>query len=359
MQPSTAPTEPTQERLYDFYFQEGVNSLSWCPKGTHLLALTKSGMCSLHSVEGETCQVWQAPSETTESSWKRDGSALVTWSKDGPCVLWQSIDGSASRHLDLSEGIDQAKWSPWTDLLITTGKNKIKLWSGSGRLVDVLQDHESPVTELVWHPTERNVFATSTSDGVRIWKVGENKPTHRILSKDSPSFIRFNRQGTILAYGSQDGAVNIWTIGTGVLFRLAARTTGSPLSGLDWSWGGQWLAFCRDSEACLWCFDGKTSIKPPTAPLKGCVGRISHLAFHQYEPLLACASEDGSVRVWRTDNGDCTIPIAMNRGQTAIKDLVWNPFRKTTAIAYHDGTVRLWSNRFRNKLALSVFHNEH
>lgn len=350
MRSLTASSETALEKIYDLYFEDGINSLSWCPEGTHLLVLTKSGKCSLLSAEGDFCHVWQTPFAMSESSWKSDGSAVVTWSTGGECTLWQPINGRSSKQLDHPDGIQQAKWSPWTDLLVTTGKNKISLWSGSGRLVDVLQDHETPVIELAWHPTERNIFATSSPDGVRIWKVGENKPTHRVFSKDSPSFLRFNRQGTILAYGSQDGAVQIWTIGTGIVFKLAARPVGAPLRGLDWSWGGQWLAFCRDFEVYLWCFDGKTSIKPPTTQLRGCFGRLSHLAFHQYEPLLTCGDEDGSVHVWRTNSGNCIMPVAMNHGQTAVKALAWNPFRKTLAIAYYDGTVRLWSRSFKESL---------
>lgn len=215
----------------------------------------------------------------------------------------------------------------------------------SGALVDEFDGHKWPITDLIWHPIQRDLFASCAADGVTTWGLGSHEPLHRLAAKGYPQQLSFNRTGSILAYACSDCSVHVWNLGSGIVLKLQGES--GELHGLQWSWGGQWLAFCGDYEAYLWKFNADAPQSTRPAQLTGSSGRITVLRFHDYEHLMACGDEDGFVYVWRTDRQERTTPVAAYRAASAVTDLAWNPMTKQLAIAESSGKISLWSSEFK------------
>jgi len=335
----------------DFSLQGSIRGLSWSPRGDFLLAYLQSGHLAILDGLGARQSEWKAHEKgLLKASWSRDGFLVASSSTDGLCKIWNAVDGQLVAELPHHEGwVAHVEWSPWSDLLMTGCAKKIRLWSQSGGLVEELNSHQFPITDMSWHPTQRDLFSSCAGDGVRAWRLGEPDPVHRINAREYPERLCFNRRGSILAYGCSDSSVQVWTLGSGIAFKIAGRT-GSNLKGLDWSWGGQWLAFCGDFEAFIWQFNDNAPHGSQPSPLHGCFGRLTKLTFHPYEHLLACGDEDGTVHVWRTDSKERAMPVAISHASAAVADLAWNPFSKKLAVGYKNGSIRIWDGSFRANL---------
>lgn len=248
--------------------------------------------------------------------------------------------------LSASEGwSEQLSWSPWLPVFVTASSNVIKVWTESGRVIEQFTDHSYPVTGLCWHPTLNDTFASCAADGVRLWKLGQRQPVHRLSCSEYPEKLAFNRNGTILAYGCNTSAIHTWTMGTGIVFKVPNSQKGT-LVGLDWSWGGQWLAFGSSRQAYLWRFDAQCPRAAVPQKLSGYYGNLNQLQFHTYEQLLACTDEEGSTFVWRMDHESRVTPVCMLHNDFAVTAIAWSPLSRKLAISYANNSLRLWSNDF-------------
>jgi WD40 repeat protein len=204
--------------------------------------------------------------------------------------------------------------------------------------------HEWPLTDLVWHPTEKDVFASCAADGIYMWRLGKSQPFGRLKCKGYPTAIQYNRAGSKIAYMTPLGLF-VGLVGGNIALHVSGATT-LPKPGLTWSWDGQWLACCLDQQPKLWGFNDQAPLTAQPQTLFGEIAASQFVQFHDYDPLLAIGDEDGVVCVWRTDRRERLTPVASIRASSAISALSWNPLSHQLAIGYSSGMVRLWQHPF-------------
>ena len=326
---------------------EAIGGISWSPNGERILVWTRSGNLICLDEDLNVKSSWKAhQNEILRSSWSCDSTLIASSGREGQCKIW-TPDGLCLASLEHQEGwVEHVKWSPWLKILITGCSNRLSVWSQSGALVDEFVGHKWPITDVDWHPTQRELLASCAADGVRAWRLGDSEPMHRLNSKEYPERLRFNRAGSILAYGCSDSSIHVWTMESGIVLKLAGRTGG--LQALEWSWGGQWLAFCGDYEAYLWRFNQHAPQSSLPGKLVGSFGRLRSMRFHDYEHLLACGDEEGSVYIWRTDKADRIVPIAMCPSNLPVQQLAWSPLSRQLLIAHTSGRLVLWTSDFKS-----------
>lgn len=105
--------------------------------------------------------------------------------------------------------------------------------------------HKSSIEDLMWSPSEKNVFASAGSDGtIKIWDV-RNKKHIPALSVDihpgiDINVISWNRNVSyLMATGADDGKFNIWDLRTFQNFSVPSSVASfvwhtAPITSIEW-----------------------------------------------------------------------------------------------------------------------------
>lgn len=101
---------------------------------------------------------------------------------------------------------------------------------------------------------------------------------------------------------------------------------------------GQIVASASDDRTVrLW----KTDIGQCVQDLTGHTGSVNSVVFSLDGQTVASASDDRTVRLWKTDTGQCVQEL---KGHTdSVRSVVSSPDGQTVASASYDSTVRLWN----------------
>lgn len=160
----------------------------------------------------------------------------------------------------LISGSSQAK------VIDRDGYEKLECVKGDQYITDMskTKGHISGLTSGCWHPTKRDEFLTSSLDStLRLW-VSKSKEQIQVIKtrtqgglKTSPTCSTFNRDGTLIASGCQDGSIQMWD--TRKMFVSTthcvrdAHQKGSDISSIVFSYLGNTLVTrCCDSTMKLW-----------------------------------------------------------------------------------------------------------
>ena len=268
-------------------------------------------------------------------AWSGDGSTLASVGADGGVRLWDTQSWTQRRlipgppgpdhHVALSHDGARVIWNHGAEVFVHEGH--------SGEALHTLA-HSGPSVAVAITPDAAQL-ASGGADGLRIWDA-EGDPAHRIERGDhSVSSLLFDREGTVLAAGWDDGRVQLIdghsgkvrrTLEAGVKVetlalsgngaRVAARTgptaakvfevsSGKPLASLAYPFvfgldrGGNLLLAASPAGAdslSLQLIDVATG-----DPARDHPGHTASLRAASFAPdglLFASASEDATILIW-------------------------------------------------------------
>jgi len=303
-----------------------VQPCSWNPKVPGLLA-SGSG--------DSTARIWDVPaspngkpvdpitckhasgqrrSDVTTVEWNSEGTLLATGTEDGIARIWTP---SGDLHLVLSmhqRTIFSLRWNSKGTMLLTGSlDHSICLWELTyGKVKQQWTSHSDTVLDLDW--LSDDVFASCSIDkNIHIHQVGRPSPAYRFKGhSDEVNCIRFDPDKRMLASGSDDSSVRIWSL----------RPV-KPLLGIHDADEGPEAGEIRTKKEDE---DGEERL---CLVLKGHTKEIHTVAWAPRsevsgEPkLLASGSFDATVRLWDAFAGTCL--HILNRHTDMVYSLAFQP----------------------------------
>jgi WD40 repeat protein len=331
-----------------------IEGLDWSPDGNNLISLSQYGTMIVWDIE--TGKPLRSMDEDTSwimsLAWSPDGSMLAAGAEDGEISIWEPASGKKLRSLqDPARWVSNLTWSPDGKQIAEGGVNAINIWdvetgqrirawhvptlalsglawSPKGGLLASISDDGTPILwdpatgeelrrlstnwsseDLLWSP-EGDLLSTSYpasglgGEQVTLWDPHMGKP---VLTKQGVHTSAWSPLGDMVAsisdnktgYMRDDTALVLWDPQTGE--ELRRFDTGTFLTNTGWSPDGKYLIAggAQEVEHALIVLDAQTGEQLHS--LKGHYNVIAAAAWSPRGDLIASASPDGTVIIWRLD----------------------------------------------------------
>jgi WD40 repeat protein/transcriptional regulator with XRE-family HTH domain len=324
---------------------DDIWALAVSRKGTSWAASGKRGEVRVWLEAGRKLHlVLQAHTYTVMAlAFSPDERILATGSWDGSVKLWDLEHGTLLWTAWHSDSVNCVTFALDGRIVVSSGNDAvIRLWdAASGTYRQALTGHKGPVFALVCNP-DGSMLASGGFDGViRLWNLSAAQPetSVQLLSGHTNwvSGLAFAPDGRTLASGSWDRTVKLWDVE-----RLDERQT---LMGhtdwvfrVAWSPDGRLLASCGPDRT-IWLWDAEKSSY--RMALHGHTAVVRDLAFTS-ETLLLSGGEDGTLRMWDVERGQCV--QIMQSYAVSLYDIDWSPSGSQLACAGSDLLVAIWES---------------
>jgi WD40 repeat protein len=290
-----------------------------------------------------------------------DGKWLASGSRNSRLQIWDAASGYLSRTLHTeSNRIYCLAFSPNGRWLASggqdysgSGETPVEIWDVlSGIRLLRLSHQTSKVEYLAFSPSGRWLASGGDDARLKIWDVSAGREL--ITLSPAVRVVSFSPDETWVATGSRDGALSYWDLPTG---RLRER-----LPGIGWAYtvsaDGRWLASVGGGhDFKIWNLNKvKQRVKSYSNPgtifvldltpgrlQRTCRGHkdfVTDVAFSPDSRLVASASWDGQIKLWRAEDGhELRSLVGHSSGVQSV--LFTSDGRKLLSGSW-DGTLRIW-----------------
>jgi len=274
--------------------------------------------------------------------------------KPSEIKLWEVRTGKLLLTLNgHNDVITSLAFHPDKPILATSSYDKtIKLWNlETGKEIVTLRGHEKVVNHVAFSPKGDRVASASHDMFVRVWDyenyLNDPKTSVRVFPSndaghtDAVTSVAFHPEGQLLASGSKDRSIKVWSLATGQVEKtllghkgevntLAFNSTGKALV----SGGGQGN---QRGEVLFWDLEtGKTTVSH-----YGLSDRVMSVSMSR-EGKVAAAGSDGIVRIW--SHAASSEALSFRADLHAIRSVAFAPDGLSLISAGVSGRVSLWNS---------------
>jgi len=302
-------------------------------------------VCVWDVANGRCLQVFEGHISWVHSvAFSPDGHTLVSAGDDATVRVWDIRSGINLKILKGHAGtIWTVAFSPDSSLLVSGGVDGIiNVWDvHTGEIVRVIRHASETVTiKLAMNPANGLVASCGEEDGlIKLWDIHTGRCVSTIARhKTGEVSAAFNTNGTILASGSNAGAVELWEIGSEgnahylKMLHGHRNYVGTVVFGRqDLLATGSYAGVVK-----LWDVDSGRVLQT----IQGHSRLMSALAFSPDGRYLAQGDGQGMVRVWDTNSGRCISAVQGHNGP--VWSIKYSPNGEVFASCGEDVEVKLW-----------------
>jgi WD40 repeat protein len=261
-----------------------------------------------------------------------DGTRLVTGGDDGKVVALNNKGEMTLLATDATRRwIDNVAVHPDGAVAWSVGKTAF-VRGGKGE--DKSFEVPSTVGGLAFAPKGLRL-AIAHYNGVTLWFPNMAANAEFLEWAGSHLGVVFSPDNKFLVTSMHEPALHGWRLAD----QRHMRMTGYPgrVRSMSWSAGGKALATSGADTVIMWPFaskDGPMGKEPAMlAPLQA---RVSMVACHPKQDILACGYSDGTILMVRLQDG-AEILVRRRQGEAAVSALAWNAKGTQLAFATEDG----------------------
>ncbi|KAH0834947.1 hypothetical protein J3R83DRAFT_10641 [Lanmaoa asiatica] len=248
--------------------------------------------------------------------------------------------------LNLHNPIHSVVFSPNGDLIATAGaKQGVQVWSTitSGNVAS-LGDHSSTSLFVRFSPSGAFLAAAFEGGTVAAWdpKVGREHLKYEGCHTEPITCIEFSENSALLASGSRDHSIQVWSVETAQpLYHLATHE--GPVTSLVFSSDSLRLfSGSEDNLIIIWDMSSGNLIRGMMGHRKP----VNCVAVSQDGSTLASGSEDKTIKIWDTSSGKCTQTFSKGH-HTGIRSVHFSDEDKHVITAC-DEAILSWNVASRN-----------
>lgn len=379
--------------IHNLAFSPSGNQLAFSCKDTTYILNVQSGECvnRLCNLKNSVCLHLVFLSE----------EQMICSYNDGEVIRWNTITGKAEKKYEgHSSAITSIAIRPSRQSFITASRDKtVKVWNiRTGLCLKTLSHHAYEVNAVIISPDGEIMISASADHSILLWNTRDftnyysfeevnstvMRPLHDSYAVISPMSIKivpfdsfkcllylrtgsghlmnvaFNSEGTELSALSVQSVfhtenkepekkkvmvtfaitLTVWNIETSERIEEFTIERSDDISFATYMFNSKCILYAdKNNEINIW----DTRRKECTRKLSGHTGTIRNIIYDNSERLIASSAEDGTVRVWNADTGDCVCVLEGCTNKTDSYYLEFHASKPLLILSYKGKSFKLWN----------------
>lgn len=211
------------------------------------------------------------------------------------------------------------------------------------RLAGPLRGPSGPIQDLDITPDGTELAAVGAGDGAFRWNIAdpaEPRPLELLPSPQTTWTAAYTPDGEQLAFGEQEGRVQLWDVTAAPKHVADLQITDRPVVTISFSPDGETLATgAQDAELQVWDLSSPSEPAPLDVADSTFDTWVNTTAFSPDGAYAAAGSSDLNLRIWDTSTWT---PVQTLPHPAALTEARFLEDGGTLATVSTDGTLRLW-----------------
>lgn len=285
--------------------RSAVTKVVFSPDGQFIASADKRNELKIWDISGKKIAEFPEHSaKITGISFNYDNQLVASISEDGNLKVWDIEGEKEVQNLPIPEQVTGVSFSPNKNIIAFASGQKIeRLNILNGKFLPQLKGHENKIANIAFSQDGKMLASSDLNDEVKIWSLdsGEKLAT---LSNYGTIHISFNEDGSQITLVSKDSSIKHYLLEN----RLSSVTLLKTIESDLWSnpnikvssWKSPILAFVnRNNSKTINLKLVEVDNFPYSTELEGHRDRINDLSFHPNRTILASASEDRTIKLWK------------------------------------------------------------
>ncbi|MBD2481481.1 AAA family ATPase [Planktothrix sp. FACHB-1365] len=298
------------------------------------------GIGERNRLEGHLDVAWDV-------SFSPDGKTMASGSFDKTVKLWTPEGQLLQTLVGHTASVTSVSFSPDGQLLASASQDgTIKLWPLEAGITKVrgqmsvprvtLPGHRKSVSSVTFSPDGRLIASGSEDRQLKLWS-RDGKLLRTFVNRAALTSVTFSPDGQVLAIALANGMVTILELDGTILYNLDhTEDPKETVYKVQFSPNGKFIATVgQDQTLKLWSRRGQL-----LKTLKGDGSRVYGVHFSPDSKLLATSSDDKNIYLWTVEG---TLLKQWQGHGDKVTNVRFSPDGKILASSSYDKTVKLWN----------------